>query len=131
MVGILSPGRAPPYCGVDGMDRKFHRLTWGLALLGCIGLAGYSLAQEGDTRSAPQPYDSAPRDSARAPSPLVADPKTPEELLEATLMMVDIARPDLAKLYLDKLISQNPDDDTILALRDQFGAAALLRLTNV
>lgn len=69
--------------------------------------------------------------SFRERSPLASDPKTPEDLLEATQLMVDIARPDLAKVYFDKLLTFDLDDAALLALRDRFGAGTLLRLAAV
>lgn len=62
-------------------------------------------------------------------SPLAVEPKTPAELLEAALMMSDIARPALANAYLEKLLSQL-DEPTLLELRDQFGAVAFVKLAN-
>lgn len=63
-------------------------------------------------------------------SPLAADPKTPLDLFEATVLMLDIARPTLARAYLDRLLAENPDDATLLEIRDKFGSAPFVRLTN-
>jgi transketolase N-terminal domain/subunit len=55
----------------------------------------------------------------------------PDELFDATVMMVDVARFDLAKLYLGRLMEETLDDDTLMALRDKYGAAAFVKLTNI
>src|SRR5262245_29134288 len=99
------------------MDRIFHRT---LAATSCIvlAIACPCLVFGQPTPRPPQPTDTAEGDAAAPrgePSPLVGDPKTPEALLEATLLMVDIARPDLAKLYFDRLLEQELDDETLLA----------------
>src|SRR5262249_12948502 len=64
-------------------------------------------------------------------APLVGEPKSPEDLLESTLLMIDLARLDLAKFYLDKLTAASLDDATLLALHDKFGAQAFLKLASV
>lgn len=90
--------------------------------------------EEGDA----EPSDDAPAaaptetDNSLPPedSPLVGEPRNPGELMEAALLMIEIARPRLARTYLDRLLAQGPDAETLLALRDRFGAAAFLRLSN-
>lgn len=73
-----------------------------------------------------QPLGSPPEDS-----PLLRDPDTPEGAFEATLLMVDIARPRLARRYLEILITQMPNDDTLLDLRQKHGAESFLKLSNI
>lgn len=113
------------------MDREFHRLLRGLLWLGCVSCAVLmARGQEAEPPDAEAPEAEAmPEKTER--SPLVGEPKSPEELLEATLLMIDLARLDLAKFYLDRLTAEPLDDDTLLALRDKFGAAAFLRLAAV
>ena len=41
-------------------------------------------------------------------SPLLKQPETPEENFAAVLMMVKLARPQLAKLYLEKVMTPKP-----------------------
>ena len=135
------------------MDRGFRRLLPGLLLLGCL-CCGPSIGRAQDDAGRDQAdRDQADRDQAERAepdaeaagvaepqaglpvdptrAPLVGDPKTPDELFEATLLMVDVARVDLAKLYLNKLMDETLDDAALLALRDKYGAAPFLRLTNV
>ncbi len=76
--------------------------------------------------------DSAP--SLQTPpeeSPLLVEPKTPEESFEATVLMVRLASPGLARQYLQQFMDANPDDDTLLALRDKHGPAIFLKLATM
>jgi hypothetical protein len=118
-----------------GMERKIHRLV---ALLALAAVAWFAparvFAQEadrGDSAAAAEPAEkaAAPADPKR--SPLAAEPKSADELFEATLLMADVARFDLAAMYLDKLLEETPDDDLLMALRDKYGTAAFLKLTNI
>lgn len=61
-------------------------------------------------------------------SPLLKEPKTPEEMFSATLLMLDLARMDLAAKYLEQFDATNPDDAMLLKLRDAHGTADFLRL---
>jgi len=117
------------------MDRGFRRLLPGLLLLGilcCCPTRARAQDAAEDAGGAAEPK-AASADSATGfkNSPLAADPKTPDELFEATILMVDIVRIDLAKLYLDKLMEESLDDETLMALREKYGAAPFLKLTNV
>ena len=92
--------------------------------------------RRGQEDAAPEAVAAQAEPSALLPgdpkrSPLVGEPKTADELFEATLLMVDIVRVDLAKLYLDQLMEGPLDDDVLMALRDKYGAAPFLKLTNV
>lgn len=120
------------------MERKFHRLIPGLVLLACLTCLPFAARAQDEDADAPEApaKEAAAPDAAETPvdpkrSPLVGDPKTPDELMDATLLMVEIARLDLAKLYLDNLLAQTLDDDVLVALRDKYGAAAFLQLANV
>lgn len=100
----------------------------------CLWFGGMTWAQV-----APKPPDPSIEspDSAQsskstdAASPLVGKPGTPEELFEATLLMVNVARPELARNYLDKLLESELTDELLLALREKHGSGAFLRLTGV
>lgn len=114
------------------MDREIHRLVWGLALIaGICAAPAVGRAQVGAPPPEPGLDDTDADQPAVQTSPLAAEPKTPVELFESTVLMVDIARVDLAALYFDKLLSFDLDDDTLVQLRDRFGAAPFLRLTRV
>ncbi|MFO1021265.1 MAG: HEAT repeat domain-containing protein [Planctomycetales bacterium] len=64
-------------------------------------------------------------------SPLTKVPKTPAELFDAVMLMTDLARPDLAKVYLKKLLTLPPKDEDILQLRRELGPTIFLKLANI
>ena len=84
--------------------------------------------------SAQEPADDAqPAAKAERPledNPLLSEPRTPQTLMDAVVLMTDLARPGLASLYLEKLLAANPDEETLLKLRDKHGPAMFLRLSN-
>ena len=75
-----------------------------------------------------QPAASSP---AAAASPLLSEPTTADALFDAVVLMVDLARPELARLYMQNLLSVNPDDVALLAMRDKHGPSVFLRLANL
>ena len=48
------------------------------------------------------------------PSPLLVEPKTPEEFFASTLLMVELARMDLARKYHEQFDAGSPDDGLLL-----------------
>lgn len=62
-------------------------------------------------------------------SPLVREPTTPDQMYEAVELMLDVNRPRLARMYLDKLLEATPDDDTLNRLRSEYGTSSLLRMS--
>ncbi len=66
----------------------------------------------------------------RDESPLLREPETPEAALKATMLMLDIGRPKLARRYLATFDALMPDDDTLLDLREKYGPDTFLRLSN-
>lgn len=69
--------------------------------------------------------------SAVVQSPLAVEPKSPEELFDAVLLMVDIAKIPVAKEYLKRFLADEPPDELLLRLREKYGPAAFLRLANI
>ncbi len=65
-----------------------------------------------------------------APSILAKEPETVDEYFDAILVMLRVARPDLAQRYLTTLLEQEPDNETLLRLREEHGTATFLRLAN-
>src|SRR5262245_7587409 len=119
------------------MQRKVHALLAALLLAGWfIGVPAMACAQDEDADEN-KPEATAPPDAEPPPSvdpktsPLAKEPKTPEELFDATVIMSDLGRLDLAKLYLDKLMEGPLDDDVLLSLREKYGAAEFVKLTNI
>lgn len=64
-------------------------------------------------------------------SPLLIEPKTPEEFFASTLLMIDLARLDLARKYLEQFDAGAPDDDLMLKLRDKHGTAEFLKMARM
>ena len=77
---------------------------------------------------APEPAKVAP---AAEPSPLLIEPKTPEESFAAALLMADLARIDLAKKYLEQFEAGSPDDELLLKWREKHGTAEFLKLARI
>lgn len=72
----------------------------------------------------------APKAGAKEASLLIKEPKTPEALFDAVVLMLDLERPNLASQYLNQLMTQDLDDAVILKMRDKHGPATFLRLAN-
>ncbi|WP_437227853.1 HEAT repeat domain-containing protein [Planctomicrobium sp. SH661] len=61
--------------------------------------------------------------------PLVVKPTTIEGKFAAALFMLKIARPDLARYYLEQTLADNPTDADMLELRKIHGTGVFLQLT--
>jgi hypothetical protein len=61
-------------------------------------------------------------------SPLLKEPTTPEEMFSAAILMVDLARFDLAAKYLEQFSNANPDNELVIKLRDKYGTGEFLKL---
>ncbi|MCH7988270.1 MAG: hypothetical protein IID46_03865, partial [Planctomycetes bacterium] len=111
---------------------------WKLLLLILLLLAvngDCSLLNAQNTKQAPAPGAAKKSATPAKPvpveeSPLLIEPKTPAGFFKAAVLMHKLARPNLARQYLQKLIDANPDDATLLKMRDAFGPADFLRLNN-
>ena len=77
-----------------------------------------------------EPAAAAIADGSEA-SPLLSEPTTPDALFDAVVLMIDLARPRLARAYLQRLLSAKPDDAALLAMRDKHGPAVFLRMANL
>ena len=69
--------------------------------------------------------------AAPEPSPLLIEPKTPEEFFASTLLMVDLARMDLARKYLERFDSEAPDDELLIKIRDKHGTGEFVKLARI
>ena len=88
-----------------------------------------SVALAGVASVGPAAAQPVARKSSVQKSPLLKEPTTPEEMFAATLLMVDFARMDLAVKYLEQFQATDPDDATLIKLRDKHGTADFLKLT--
>ncbi|MFP6703849.1 MAG: hypothetical protein VB861_19025, partial [Planctomycetaceae bacterium] len=61
----------------------------------------------------------------------MSEPTTADALFDAVVLMVDLARPELARLYMQNLLDANPDDAALLAMRDKHGPSVFLKLANL
>jgi hypothetical protein len=61
-------------------------------------------------------------------SPLVKEPTTAAEYMDAVLFTMKLARPEAAKKYVEGLLALDPDDATLIAFRTQHGTATFLQL---
>lgn len=88
-------------------------------------------AQDDDATDEEAKEDPNSPENLKKSSPLLQEPKSPGELLEAVILLVDFARPKLAKVYLDELKASDLDDAALLKLRDKHGAALFLKLARI
>ena len=72
------------------------------------------------------------RAQVRAPGPesFAVQPKTPEEFWDAAEYLVRVGQAAQAVPYLDAFLKSNPDDDTLVAIRDKYGIGSVLRLAD-
>lgn len=75
--------------------------------------------------------DAAPQVGQVEPSPLLIEPKTPEEQFRAALLLIDLGRFDLAPIYLKAFVDSSPDDVLLQQLRDRYGTGEFVRLTKI
>ncbi len=64
-------------------------------------------------------------------SPLATEPTTPDEYVDAVLLLLRLGRPELARDYLDQLLQLNLDDAMLLSLRESHGTATFLQLARL
>lgn len=100
----------------------FRRISVALALVACI-LARDTATAYGQPQNE---TNTEPRERV-----LAQEPKTPEELLDAVLLMLKLGRVDLGKEYLSQFLEQNPADDVLLRLRDKHGTATFSQIAKV
>lgn len=91
--------------------------AWGCALL----LSWNTLACAQDAIP-----DEAPKDN-----PLMVQPETIGEKFSAALLTLKLARPDLAKYYLEQVLADSPSEEDLLALRQQHGTGVFLELSGI
>lgn len=58
-----------------------------------------------------------------------SNPRTPVELITAIEMLMNLARPDEAKKYVQVLIDSKPDEQTLANLQRKFGSAIFFRMS--
>jgi HEAT repeat protein len=58
------------------------------------------------------------------------EPKTPVEIWEAVAYLLRVGQPDLAAPFVKKFLDAKPDDASLLEVRDTYGAASVLSLSD-
>lgn len=106
----------------------FVWITSGVTLISLLAANSVALAQ--DATGEAEALGTAQSEQKLEENPLLTEPRTPQTLMDAVVLMSDLARPGLAHLYLQKLLESNPDEETLLKLRDKHGPALFLRLSN-
>eukprot|EP00913_Durusdinium_trenchii_P023428 g22006.t1 len=109
------------------------QFSWKLVFAALILLAAVGDRSKIEAQNAanqPGAAGGAGAQGAKEESPLLIEPKTPDEFFKAAILMHRLARPNLARGYLQKLMDTNPDDAALLKLRDAHGPAPFLRLSN-
>lgn len=62
---------------------------------------------------------------------LPVEPDSLEGRLEAALLMVKLARPELGKKYIAEILAMEPSGKDLIALRNKYGTSTFLSFTNV
>ena len=106
---------------------RLRRVLMMIVACGVMCLAG-SLSLWAQPAPGEKPAKLAPPPE---PSPLLVEPKTPEEFFASTLLMVDLARMDLARKYLEQFDAASPDDVLLLKIRDKQGTGEFLKLARI
>ena len=86
---------------IDGAELMYRRFTVLAVLIGALSPAVELRAQP--PTDTPDPDAVAQNSADLAPSPLLSEPKSPEALFDAIVLMLDLDRPGLALRYMQQL----------------------------
>jgi len=64
-------------------------------------------------------------------SPLASQPQTAEEYFDAAMKVVQLARPDIAAQYVQKILDLKPTDQELIELRQKFGSGTFVELARL
>jgi hypothetical protein len=122
------------------MNRTPFRKSFSLLACAAVVLCVAATLASAQQPAAPaRPVIGSPPPVAPAPAPpndpavqsiLDTNPKTPAELMQASIALAALDRADLAKTLLRQLIGAKPDATTSAGLVHRFGSAAFLRLAD-
>jgi hypothetical protein len=110
-----------------------QRLALPLIALSLVA-GGTSLAQEpAPPAEAPASAPAQARPIGEEESPVIqslmeSQPTTPSELVHTASLLVDLRRPELAKPFVQQLVSAQLDEPTLAGLAEEFGTATFLKL---
>jgi len=106
------------------MDNRY-RISAAL-LIALMVTTGWEVvwAQEPPEAEEPEPDDAImeKRDSPAVEAILATGPSTPAELVRSAKILADLERPDLAKGFLNQVLSANLDQQQLVALNERFGS---------
>ncbi|MDA0834204.1 MAG: hypothetical protein O2955_12175 [Planctomycetota bacterium] len=91
----------------------------------------FSVQDDTDDDDAVGDSEAEAADTIDPNTPLLVEPTDPEKVFDAVLLMMDLGRMNLAKSYLVKFLKGQPDDETLLAIRQKHGPATFLKLSNL
>lgn len=124
--GVARPSRRLENAVFSMRTFRPHLLS-GLTLTASLGFAtSAAVAQQ----VAPAPPQADPFAVNEDDFFLLQEPQTPEEFFKGAVQAQKLGRPNLARLYLQQFLQLNPDDATLLTLRDDYGPGAFARLAN-
>lgn len=98
---------------------------------GIVAIVAALIALPFSSIAQPKKAAKSAADTRNEPPVLIEPPETPEELLNAALLMQQLSRPNLSHKYLKQLLAKTPDDATLLKLHDKFGPAKFLQLARI
>jgi CheY-like chemotaxis protein len=105
---------------------KFRRFATGL-WMAVLPLVALFISPRSST--AQEAAATAPDEAVE--SPLPQEPETPAQLFDAILLTLRLDRPEIALRYLDTLLKLEPDDATLLAIREKHGTGTFLELSRI
>jgi CheY-like chemotaxis protein len=105
----------------SGRRRMLRIVTVGLLIGGLTIPAAHAQDDAEDAQPAAPAED----------SPILVEPETPEKIFDTVVLLIDLARPGLARQYLEQLMAAEPDDDTLLRMRDKHGPGLFIKLSNI
>ncbi len=101
-------------------------------LVVCVACGSLCLAGSSPIGAQPAPAEKpAKLAPPPEPSPLLVEPKSPEQYFSSTLLMIDLGRMDLARKYLEQFDAASPDDELLLKMRDAHGTGEFLKLARI
>ncbi|MBA2114703.1 hypothetical protein [Bremerella alba] len=94
-------------------------------------LVGLIIVQDASAQQREQLAPETPVDTAAIQTIKESNPTTPEQLIDAALLSADLGRSDLSKVYLQKLIENDPNEDEVLAAQQKLGTGRIFRLQSI
>ncbi|MCA9099413.1 MAG: hypothetical protein KDA36_13545, partial [Planctomycetaceae bacterium] len=96
-------------------------------LLLCSGLSLVRLSAQEESEETGKPAEIPPPKN----SPLVTEPKSADELMDAISFTLEISRLDATKIYLQQFLALKLDEQELSRLRRKHGPSLYLRLANI